>query len=323
MQYHKRALFTLAAAGSLLFGVMAAGEANAAAIANQARSAAFVCSGTAKSPGTLAGGYYGNVLIKGVCYVDGGIAKVGTNLTVTRGSALIAAFALNHVTKHGASVLLVGRNLIVEPGATLIMGCERHINHFFGKASPAFPCIDDPHPSKPTLSSHAVVGGDLIARDALGVVVHGSTIGRSVLQHGGGGGLTCKPMGIFKAIKSPVYSDYEDNTVGRNLHVTDLRSCWFGALRDHIGGNGLFSRNKMADPDAMEVNTNVVLGNLVCEHNHPAVQYGDSDGRPNRVGGRAAGQCGFNVILPSPAPEAHLHVKVKYLPISVRLRSHR
>jgi len=54
----------------------------------------------------------------------------------------------------------------------------------------------------------------------------------------------------------------------------------------------------------------------------PAIQFGDSDGTPNLVGQKALGQCGFKVILPSPAPEAHIPVKVKHLHISLPLRHH-
>ncbi len=41
--------------------------------------------------------------------------------------------------------------------------------------------------------------------------------------------------GIFATLESPVYSDYEDSTIGGNLRVTGLGSCWYGALRDHVG----------------------------------------------------------------------------------------
>jgi hypothetical protein len=34
---------------------------------------------------------------------------------------------------------------------------------------------------------------------------------------GGGGGVTCDPSGIFLAFQSPVFSDYEDSTVGGSL----------------------------------------------------------------------------------------------------------
>jgi hypothetical protein len=47
----------------------------------------------------------------------------------------------------------------------------------------------------------------------------------------------------------------------------------------------------MADPDANEIVTNVIGGNLACVHNNPAAQEGDSQGAPNVVAGRKLGEC--------------------------------
>ena len=59
----------------------------------------------------------------------------------------------------------------------------------------------------------------------------------------------------------------------------------------------------MGDPDAMEVNKNLIAGNMTCFGNTPAVQFGDG-GTPNIVGGYGQGECGFNVVALNPAPEA-------------------
>jgi hypothetical protein len=59
----------------------------------------------------------------------------------------------------------------------------------------------------------------------------------------------------------------------------------------------------MSDPDAMEVNMNVVDNNMTCFSNLPAVQFGEG-GTPNIVGGRGVGECRFDNPLPNPAPEA-------------------
>ena len=89
----------------------------------------------------------------------------------------------------------------------------------------------------------------MIGLAALGVVVHGSTVRGDVLQQGGGGGPSCGVYGLFGSFPfpSPVYSDYEDNTIGGNLRVTGVNSCWFGALRDQIGGSATFASNTFAD----------------------------------------------------------------------------
>lgn len=319
MRRHLRNACLLGIAGPLL-SVVAVGQPVASASVPQPATGAstYTCSGTAKAPGTLAGSHY-QVVIRGVCAVDGGLARVRRTLTITSGGALLAIFGLNHLTHHGSSSLTVGGNLIVERGASLAMGCDREYDHAFGHSSANFACADDPDQNKPTLSSHDTVFGSLIARGPLGVVVHNSTIRGSVTETRGGGGLNCKPAGVFKLFKSPVYSDYEHTRIGGNLTVTGLRSCWFGAINDQVHGSLIASWNHMADPDAMEVVTNTIRRNFTCRGNRPAIQFGDSDGYSNRVGHRASGQCGFSVILPSPAPEAHLHVRVKHKHISVPL----
>lgn len=62
------------------------------------------------------------------------------------------------------------------------------------------------------------------------------------------------------------------------------------------------ANNTMADPDANEVLTNQIAGNMICTGNSPADQFGDSHGSSNVVGGFAVGQCGFGVLAPNPAP---------------------
>jgi hypothetical protein len=270
----------------------------------------FTCSGTIKSPGVLAG-TYSDVVVRGLCEVNAGAANVQRDLVITPGGALLAAFARNDRTHHGDSNLTVGGSLTVLRGGTLIMGCE----------AAHFACIDDPNQKDPTLASTSAVTGNLIAKNALGVVVHASSIGGSVIQVGGGGGRNCASTGIFAAFKSPVYSDYEDNSIGGTLAIEGLRSCWLGALRDDIRTGAIVRGNKMADPDAMEVVSNTVRGILQCFRNSPAVQYGDSGGTPNVVRGQAAGQCGFDVLKPNPAPTKTTPAG-PLTPISVQARRH-
>jgi hypothetical protein len=66
--------------------------------------------------------------------------------------------------------------------------------------------------------------------------------------------------------------------------------------------------NTMADPDAMEVGSNLIGSNLTCFGNSAGgvstVQFGDGGAAPNMVGGWALGQCGFNVQVLNPAAEA-------------------
>ncbi len=183
-------------------------------------------------------------------------------------------------------------NITAGAGSTVILGCE----------GAHFACIDDPNQTNPTLSASESVGGSILATGALGILVHNSTIGGDIIETGGGGGVNCTPSGVFATFMSPVYSDYEDISVGGNLSVTGLGTCWTGALRDKVGGSITYSNNVMADPDANEVLTNTVAGNVICQGNSPANQFGDSAGSTNVVTGFAVGQCSFSTLQPNPAP---------------------
>jgi hypothetical protein len=253
-----------------------------------------ICAGTPKHPGTLSGTHW-NVLVRGICNVDKGPAVVLNNLVVGRNSVLLAAYGRHK------SRLWVGHDIIVTRSAVAILGClsKKYLGH------PIFPCLDDPHPGHPTLKSHEIIIGDVIGEKALGIVMHNSWVGHDVIQKGGGGGFTCTPVGFFKAIGSPAYSDYENNQVVGSMFIRSLRTCWLGVIRDWVGNSVTVSRNKAADPDAMEVTSNVVLRNLTCFKNSPAVQFGDGHGFANRVGLHALFQCGFNVLLPNPVGQNH------------------
>ncbi len=263
-----------------------------ASAASAATPTSVTCTGTSSNPGSLAGGTYTSVSVTGVCGVNAGQVVVTGDVTVQSGAALVAAFAKNDAGGSGTSGITVDGNLDVTAGASLILGCE----------ASAFPCADDPNTKNPTLNSPDTIKGNLVATAPLGVVLHLTSIGGDATQSGGGGGVNCTPTGIFAEFQSPAYSDYEDNTIGGNLRMTGLNTCWNGSLRNKVAGSATFADNTMADPDASEMLTNQVAGNLLCSDNTPAIQYGDSDGKPNVVGGFATGQCAFGVEQPNPAP---------------------
>ena len=148
--------------------------------------------------------------------------------------------------------------------------------------------------------------------------MHNSSIEHSVYQARGGGGMTCKPQGIFRHLKSPVYSDYEDNFIRGTLVVRRVHSCWLGVIRNFVAGSVTVSDNRLADPDATEVVTNVVLRNLICFNNKPKVQFGDSHGKPNQVGRHALFECGFRRARAEPGWSA----QALRSHISVHLRHH-
>ncbi len=256
-----------------------------------AAPSATTCTGTVGSPGSLAGGTYSSVDVQGVCFVDAGQVVVTGNVSVDANTgALVAAFATNHGT--GTSGITVDGNITVASGGTLVLGC----------IASSFPCFDDPDMAAPTLASPATVQGSISATGALGVVVHNTTIGTDAVQTGGGGGngAACATTpGVFALLMSPAYSDYEDNTMSGNLRVSGVTSCWFGVERNTIGGSATFANNNFTIPNANEILSNHVAGNLLCSNLMPAVAFNASaSGSSNVVGGFGTGQCAFGVTQP-------------------------
>ena len=290
MRGYLRGLSCLVFTSAVVGGLLAAGPATAAGAA--ATTGTTTCSGTPTAPGTLTG-THANVVVSGVCFVNAGRAVVTGNLTVTAGSALVAAFALNDTTGTGHSSLTVKGNVQVNVGATLLMGCN-----------PAnFACIDDPNQSAPTLSSHATVGLDLRSFRPLGVIVHNFTVGGDIIQTGGGGGVNCKPQGLFQVFNSPVYSTYEVGTVGGDVRISSYFSCWMGVVQVHVGNTMSFRGNRLADPDAIEILANHVTGSLICRGNSMVWNSSENGNglfprtpHPNTVGRNRIGQC----VLASP-----------------------
>jgi hypothetical protein len=282
----------LAAAAAMLGG---AGYAAAAPATAMAAGGTHVCTGSASSPGVLAG-TFDNVSIAGVCFVNGGAALVHGNLTVQHGAALIAVFALNDSTGSGSSNLTVRGDLDVKNGGALLLGCD----------AATFACLDDPDQNTPTLNSHSHIGGDLTSTAPLGVILHNTRVDGDVTEDGGGGGLTCNPSGIFAAFGSPVYSDYENSSIGGNLTVSHVTSCWMGVIREHVGGSVSLVDNNFADTDAIEILSNVIAENLSCSGNSSVWDSADKSENlyprmleRNHGAGERSGQC----VLSSPVKQ--------------------
>jgi hypothetical protein len=229
------------------------------------------------------------VRISGVCLVNSGPATVDGELTLLKGSALIAAFGT------GDSHLTVDEGVSVRSGATLILGC----------IPTSFPCADDPNPTAPTLSSHSDVSDGLRASQPLGLLIHNSSFKGDISIRGGGGGIPCVPQGIFTQFQSPVYTTLEDNTIRGDVSVTGMQTCWAGFFRNDVRGDVKWTNNTTwdgtpeppgnpalhGDEDGNELTTNTIHGDLSCFGNVPAIQYGDSQGTPNVVSGETKGQC--------------------------------
>lgn len=282
--------------------LLAPGVAGAVQSHGQGHHSTYVCNG-----GDIASGFYNSILVEGVCYAPSGNVDVRGNLTVAPG-ALFDAITEGDPTASPAlpATVDISGNVFVGKGAALLFGC-----------SPNITC------TAPPAITYDTIGGSVYAYDALGVVIHSAAIGGSVSVLGGGGGAaadTCnaqtpgdptvtnlEPWSEDAVLDyTPVYTDVEDTTIGGNLTIAGLDSCWLGALRNQISGSFRLLGNTMGDPDAMEVDNNLVLGNMPCFNNSPAVQFGDGGSAPNIVKGWGLGECGFNVTAMNPAPEAGL-----------------
>src|ERR671936_2862509 len=223
--------------------LMLAGGASAAA--------PYTCSGSFDNPGVLSGTYSTNVVVSGAC-VTGGPTTVAGNVILLSGSVLFA----DDFTATG--------NLHVGSGATLVGGPTEE--------------GDESGPPPPP-SFH--VGGNLIATQPLGVVLHGSDVAGNVVETGGGGGFNCDPSGIFVLFDSPVFSVIgEGSHVGGSVTVAGLTSCWLGVTHSRIEGSVHMLNNQLADPDAVEILDNDIGGNIVgqCVVAPPLTQDGTSPG---------------------------------------------
>jgi hypothetical protein len=262
----------LASLGVLAAAIlMAAGAASAAA--------PYTCSGSFDNPGVLSGTYSTNVFVSGACFT-GGPTTVTGNVFLQPGSVLIA----DDFTATG--------NVQVGSGATLVGG-------------PTEEGGDESGPPPPQ-SFH--VGGNLIATQPLGVVLHGSDIAGNVVETGGGGGFNCDPSGVFTLFDSPVFSVIgEGSHVGGNVTISGLTSCWLGLTHSRFDGSVHVLNNQLADPDAIEILDNDIAGNIVCEQN--SMMWDSADitealyprlWEPNRVSGMRVGQC---VVAPPLTPD--------------------
>ena len=307
----------MATAGSavVMFG---AGAAVAGTGSGGGGSSAYNCTGgTAGHLFNIPPGTYKSMTISGLCTMSVGNVVIKGNLTVEPGALLDNGTPGDPTTSPVvAANVYVGGNVKVGKGAVAILGCSPNLDCAMG--------INSTH-----------VRGNLTAVDAQGVVVHSSSIGGNFTVIGGGGGTagqTCESQDPSKPTNTqlepwsldpslyftPVYTDAEDASIGGNYTVVGLSSCWLGSLRNQIRGDATFIGNKFGDPDAMEIGNNLINEDLTCFKNNPAPQFGDG-ASSDLVAGRAKGQCGFNVVLPNPAPEAGMGTGVsQHFAVSTR-----
>lgn len=308
------------------FSIVLATSVVAGADENEAQ---YVCSG-----GNIPSGTYSSIRVTGLCYVPSGLVRVKGSLSVAPGALLDAMTPAGWPAAPAnlPGIVQVGGNVKVGAGAVLILGCDLAILCAPGNST--YPGPPGLYPGSPIGFSHPgdVVEGNLVSDGGLAVIVHSVRIGGNASLNGGGGGpaqLTggpgsgaCFDPGLFPPLWAttslahippqffgpfPVYSDFEENSIGGNLVIKGLQTCWMGALRNKIEGNLIDKNNTFGDPDANEVLGNIVQGNIACSGNNSVVQFGDSGGMSNVVSGNASGECGFNVI----DPIANLPISVK------------
>jgi len=305
---------------SLLLLALLVGAAAASARDYQGgdRGSDYTCTGGPIAPGT-----YRSIRITGICTMPAGTIVVRSDLFVAPGALLDA------VTPGDPSAspvvpasVYVGGNVFVGNGGVLVLGC-----------SPNIACSSG--------VTYDRIGGNLTALGALGVVVHSANIGGNVTMLGGGGGAAggAESGGCYTApipapwsedaalssptTGSPQYADFEDNSIGGNLTVVGVQTCWLGAFRNLVGGDARFIGDSTSDPNGMGVVNNLVAGRMACASNLPAVQFGSSGAAPNIVGGFASGECGFGVLVPNPAPAAGSGIDEHISVPSWRLQTYR
>ena len=238
----------------LVLGVVVAG-AGSSAVADAA-----VHHGKVNCHGGIAAGAYKSLRVSGACtLVQSGNVTVRGNVVVTSTGLFNAGTPAK---------LVVGGDVVVQHHGATAIGC-----------SPDIGCA--------TLGAD-VVHGSIHGQGAAAVIVHGTAIGGDVTIRGGGQTMDCTVLAPFGA---PYYSVVEDSHVRGNLVIRGLHTCWLGVIRNHVGGTVRLIGNRFGDPDADEVVTNVIGGNLACFNNIAPPQVGDSTGQSNIVGGQKRGEC--------------------------------
>ena len=212
------------------------------------------------SPRVLRSGVYRSLRVVGVCAVP-----TGGNVRV-RGNVLVKPHAI--LSSLSQSRFNVRGNVVVSDDAIVGLGCSDEVG------------------CKTLTNDH--IGGNLTAHGAKAVVVQQEFIAGNATIVGGGGSMNCNSTALFGG---PYFSTIEDSSVGGNIWIQQIHSCWFGMFRLHVGGNVSVRGNRMGDPDGNEIATNTIGGNLACFNNVPHAQVGDSQGAPNVVAGKRLGEC--------------------------------
>ena len=239
-------------------------------LAASALAASFFVAGAAQaaaagsticSGGSVAAGTYQNLTVTGFCAIDSGDVNVQHDVTVTGTGGLDGA--------HAGSRLTVGHNLVVQQGGSAFLGCN----------------ADDGCGG--TLSD--TIGGSVSSIGAMFLVIHNSSIGGNVSVSGGTAVYDCSAF---------AFTDFDVDSIGGNVRITGLNTCWDGFSNNTVGGSVTHANNVAIivedfGPDGNFVGGNTIGGNLNCFGDSPTPHLSDEAPvpAPNTVAGRTLGQC--------------------------------
>jgi len=285
----------------IMLSMVVVGAGLAMADDNTASARSFTCSGgTATSPTIIPAGTYTHVTVTGICRILGAVTgpaigpggtEVVTNCSAASGPVDVLGgltIAPNGFLDAGscAPTVNVSGGLAVGSGGGLVLGCSPFL--VVAPPTPPFPSLC------PGITTSNIIKGGVTATQPTTLIFHSNTIYGGLSVQGGGGGVNCDSNPNLSAAfdgTSATYTDFEDNTISGGVSISGLESCWFGIFRSRVNGSVSVTNNTFADPDATEVATNEVNGNLTCLGNSPAAQIGDSQGSPNIVTGQKLGEC--------------------------------
>jgi hypothetical protein len=236
-------------------------------------------------------GTYANITVAGACAVGPGTTlNIVGNLNVAAGAVFDA--------QTFPSTITVGHNVTAGAGALLGLGCQPDFANKAGHEcgaqfdpddagegpDPDYPCVPEAENPFACLSSTITVDGNITATGANTVLLNGVVVNGNVTLTGGGGDI---PWAI------------KNNTIGRNITVSNVTADWFGALFNQVGGNMTLTNITATDPEevagggtpTVQLVRNVIGHNMTCSGIGPALGFGFYPGQVNTVGHRANGQC--------------------------------
>lgn len=220
----------------------------------------YTCAG-----GEIPSGTYASLTVTGECFVaaDAVIDVVG-NVHVAAGAGLDA--------HSWPSTISVGRNVTAASGSFFFLGCQPPSV----TGNSAHPCESDPEGV-----SDITIHGNLTVTKAHTVMLNGVVVDGNVTVVGGGSFI---PWSI------------KNNTVGRNLNVSNVTAEWVGVMFNTVAGNATLTNITVTEThedaaQAVFVVRNNVGGNLNCFGLGPNISGGFVPGSVNVVGRNANGQC--------------------------------